>query len=46
LQDDYVICDGGDDAEIVGDEQDREPELGPEVIEDLEDRSLNRDVER
>ena len=36
LEHDDVVCDRRDDAEIVRDEQDREPEPAPEIIEQVE----------
>ena len=36
----------GDDRQVVGDEDQRQPELGAQVLEQLEDLRLDHDVER
>jgi hypothetical protein len=41
-----VVRDLGDDPEVVGDEQDRGPEVLLELVHELEDLRLDRDVER
>jgi hypothetical protein len=41
-----AVGDGGDDPEVVGDEQHPNQELMPELTQELEDRRLDRHVER
>ena len=46
VHDDHLVGDLGDDAEIVGDHDDRHPELFLELVHQLEDLRLRRHVER
>ena len=44
--DDHLVGERAHDAEIVADEEDREPHVGLEVLEQVDDLRLDRDVER
>src|SRR5262249_17567388 len=46
VHDDHALRRLGDDAHVVGDEQDRHAELGLQLVEELEDLGLDRHVER
>ena len=41
-----VVADLLDDREVVGDEEQRDPEVAPDLLEQLEHLRLDRDVER
>ncbi len=45
IEHDDLVGDVGDHAEIVADEQDRHPELGLQVLHQLEDLGLDGDVQ-
>jgi hypothetical protein len=46
LEHEHAVGDGRDDAEVVGDEEEREAEIGAQLGEQLEHGRLNGDVER
>ena len=45
IHDGDAIGDLGDDAEVVGDEQDRHADLAPQLVDQRQDLRLDRDVE-
>ena len=42
----HAVADVAHDGHVVGDQQDRQPEPGPQVLEQVEHRRLHRHVER
>ena len=42
----HAVADVAHDGHVVGDQQHRQPEPGPQVLEQVEDGRLHRDVER
>jgi hypothetical protein len=46
IENDHVVAEFGDQAEVVGDEEDRALELPPQLAQQVDDLRLQRDVER
>jgi hypothetical protein len=42
----HPVAELRDDAEVMGDEQDRQPAIAPQIVEQRQDLRLHRDVER